>query len=131
MAEPVFEPKDVLLTNLIWSLGDIMYILMDDNLESLRKKRLHLRHATKHRFGQALEQYSKSKELFLKFTQDIRELNPDQVEQFVQDSDLIRNFLLLLTDKLIGRPKNIKKAWEYLHSLESDNVLQIPKELEL
>lgn len=126
-----FEPKEILLTNLLWLLGDVMQILMSDNLEALKAKKLTLRHETKYRYGQMLEVQEKARKAFLRFTKDVAELREEQIHQYISDSDLMRNFILLLSDKLIGRPENIKKAWEYLYDLPSENVFELDRELDL
>lgn len=126
-----FEPKEILLTNLLWLLGDVMQILMSDNLEALKAKRLTLRHETKYRYNQMLEVQEKARKAFLRFTKDIAELNDEQIYQYISDSELMRNFILLLSDKLIGRPDNVKKAWEYLYDLPSENAFELDRELEL
>lgn len=126
-----FEPKEILLTNLLWLLGDVMQILMSDNLETLKAKSLTLRHETKYRYNQMLEVQEKARKAFLRFTKDVAELKDEQIYQYISDSELMRNFILLLSDKLIGRPDNVKKAWEYLYDLPSENVFELDRELDL
>lgn len=71
--------------------------------------------------------HNEAKKAYLNFTKDIEGLNPDEIDQFIQDSDVIRQFLLLITDKTLGRPENIDKAWELLYNLPSDNILELPE----
>lgn len=78
-----------------------------------------------------LEVQEKARKAFLCFTKDIAELNDEQIYQYISDSELMRNFILLLSDKLIGRPDNVKKAWEYLYDLPSENAFELDRELDL
>lgn len=75
--------------------------------------------------------HNEAKKAYLNFTKDIEGLNPDEIDQFIQDSDVIRQFLLLITDKTLGRPENIDKAWELLYNLPSDNILELPEKIQL
>ena len=78
-----------------------------------------------------LEVQEKARKAFLRFTKDVAELREEQIHQYISDSDLMRNFILLLSDKLIGRPENIKKACEYLYDLPSENVFELDRQLDL
>ena len=131
MSDVKFTPKEVRTTNLVWLLSDIMYVLMDDNLKTLKSKGLTLRHDTKYRYNKMLEAQEKAKQSFLRFSKDIMGLREDQIDQYEYDSDLMRSFILLLSDKLIGKPENIHKAWEFLFDLPSDNIFELDKELNL
>lgn len=123
--------KDRIITNLIFRLGDILYSLMYDNLEAMNKLGFDLKGQTKLRFQKMMVVHNEAKKAYLNFTKDIEGLTPDEIGQFIQDSDVIRQFILLITDKTLGRPENIEKAWDILYSLPSDNVLELPKNIEL
>lgn len=123
--------KDHIITNLIFRLGDILYSLMYDNLEAMNKLGFDLKGQTKLRFQRMMVAHNEAKKAYLNFTKDIEGLTPDEIDQFTQDSDVIRQFILLITDKTLGRPENIEKAWDILYSLPSDNVLELPKNIEL
>lgn len=123
--------KDRIITNIIFRLGDILYSLMYDNLESMNRKGFDLKGTTKLRFQKMMVAHNEAKKAYLNFTKDIEGLNPDEIDQFTQDSDVIRQFLLLITDKTLGKPENIDKAWELLYNLPSDNILELPEKIQL
>lgn len=131
MATPEISERDRIITNLIFRLGDILYYLMEETIASLEKDNLDLKGSTKQRFHEMILAQKKAKKAYLNFTEDIKGLTPDEIEQFVQDSDVIRQFLLLITDKTLGHPENIEKAWELLYSLPSENVLELPKNIDI
>lgn len=131
MEQNQIPEKDRIITNLIFRLGDILYSLMYENLEAMNKLGFDLKGQTKLRFQKMMVVHNEAKKAYLNFTKDIEGLTPDEIDQFTQDSDVIRQFILLITDKTLGRPENIEKAWDILYSLPSDNVLELPKNIEL
>mgnify|MGYP001258078875 FL=1 len=131
MEQNQIPEKDRIITNLIFRLGDILYSLMYENLEAMNKLGFDLKGQTKLRFQKLMVVHNEAKKAYLNFTKDIEGLTPDEIDQFTQDSDVIRQFILLITDKTLGRPENIEKAWDILYSLPSDNVLELPKNIEL
>lgn len=131
MEQNQIPEKDRIITNLIFRLGDILYSLMYENLEAMNKLGFDLLGQTKLRFQKMMVVHNEAKKAYLNFTKDIEGLTPDEIDQFTQDSDVIRQFILLITDKTLGRPENIEKAWDILYSLPSDNVLELPKNIEL
>lgn len=131
MEQNQIPEKDRIITNLIFRLGDILYSLMYENLEAMNKLGFDLKGQTKLRFQKMMVAHNEAKKAYLNFTKDIEGLTPDEIDQFTQDSDVIRQFILLITDKTLGRPENIEKAWDILYSLPSDNVLELPKNIEL
>ena len=131
MEQNQIPEKDRIITNLIFRLGDILYSLMYENLEAMNKLGFDLKGQTKLRFQKMMVGHNEAKKAYLNFTKDIEGLTPDEIDQFTQDSDVIRQFILLITDKTLGIPENIEKAWDILYSLPSDNVLELPKNIEL
>ena len=130
MEQNQIPEKDRIITNLIFRLGDILYSLMYENLEAMNKLGFDLKGQTKLRFQKMMVVHNEAKKAYLNFTKDIEGLTPDEIDQFTQDSDVIRQFILLITDKTLGRPENIEKASDILYSLPSDNVLELPKNIE-
>lgn len=123
-----FSDREQLITNLIFRLADVLYIILDDNLKEMHKKGLNLRHEAKYRFKKVIETSEASKKAYLTFTKDIQGLNDSQIEQFIIDSNILRQFILLLSDRIVGNKKNIQLAWDYLFSLPSNNILNINKD---
>ena len=123
-----FSDRGQLITNLIFRLADVLYIIQDDNLKEMHKKGLDLRHEAKYRFKKVIETSEASKKAYLTFTKDIQGLNDSQIEQFIIDSNILRQFILLLSDRIVGNKKNIHLAWDYLFSLPSNNILNINKD---
>lgn len=123
-----FSDREQLITNLIFRLADVLYIILDDNLKEMHKKGLDLRHEAKYRFKKVIETSEASKKAYLTFTKDIQRLNDSQIEQFIIDSNILRQFILLLSDRIVGNKKNIQLAWDYLFSLPSNNILNINKD---
>lgn len=123
-----FSDREQLITNLIFRLADVLYIILDDNLKEMHKKGLDLRHEARYRFKKVIETSEASKKAYLTFTKDIQGLNDSQIEQFIIDSNILRQFILLLSDRIVGNKKNIQLAWDYLFSLPSNNILNINKD---
>ena len=121
MEQNQIPEKDRIITNLIFRLGDILYSLMYENLEAMNKLGFDLKGQTKLRFQKMMVVHNEAKKAYLNFTKDIEGLTPDEIDQFTQDSDVIRQFILLITDKTL----------DILYSLPSDNVLELPKNIEL
>lgn len=131
-SEEILDKTEVMLTNLIWILGDVQYMLMKRNIEELRKKNLGLRHDTKYRFNQMVEAQDRAKKATARFTQDVLELSDGQLDQYYEDSNMMRNIILLAYDRLVGRPDNVQKAWEFLKDLSSyDTIPDIDELLKL
>lgn len=100
-----FSDREQLITNLIFRLADVLYIIQDDNLKEMHKKGLDLRHEAKYRFKKVIETSEASKKAYLTFTKDIQGLNDSQIEQFIIDSNILRQFILLLSDRIVGNKK--------------------------
>ena len=123
-----FSDREQLITNLIFRLADVLYIIQDDNLKEMHKKGLDLRHEAKYRFKKVIETSEASKKAYLTFTKDIQGLNDSQIEQFIIDSNILRQFILLLSDRIVGNKKIIKLSWDYLFYLPSNNIININKD---
>lgn len=123
--------RERIITNLVFRLGDVCYVLLSDINDTLRRKNLDLHRETKMRFNRMLEQQKLAEKSYLSFTSDIRKLDEDLLDQFINDADLLRQLILLLVDKSIGEEGNVTKIWDFLKTLKSDNKLVRPdQELE-
>lgn len=123
--------RERIITNLVFRLGDVCYVLLSDINYTLRRKNLDLHRETKMRFNRMLEQQKLAEKAYLSFTSDIRKLDEDLLDQFINDADLLRQLILLLVDKSIGEEGNLTKIWDFLKTLKSDNKLVRPdQELE-
>lgn len=131
-SEVRIDKTEAILTNLIWVLGDIQYILMNRNIAELRKKNLGLRRDTKYRFNQMVEAQDKAKKAIERFTRDVMELDTNQLYQYYEDSNMMRNMIILLYDRLVGNPENVQKVWEFLDNLApNDSIPDIEELLKL
>lgn len=101
-----FSKREEALTKLIFQLGDVLYVLMEENLRSMRSKGIDLKHDTKYRFNRLMETLEKSKVACTRFTNDIGVLDDKQVDQFFIDSDQLRELILLIFDRLMSNENN-------------------------
>lgn len=58
-----FSKREEALTKLIFQLADVLYVLMQENIKSMRSKGLDLKHDTKYRFIELLILLRKLKSL--------------------------------------------------------------------
>lgn len=116
-----FSKREEALTKLIFQLGDVLYVLMQENLKSMRSKGLDLKHDTKYRFNRLMETLEQSKVACTRFTRDIGALDDKQMDQFFIDSDQLRELILLISDRIMGNENNydtIKGMLKLLPSME-------------
>ena len=120
--KPVLDLHEAKLTNLIWTLGDIQYMLMEKNIETMKRKNMGLRHDTKYRFNQMIEAKVKAKQAYERFTRDVMGLSEGQLGQYYEDCNMLRKVILLTYEKLVGSNENVQKTWEFLNNLEAEPV---------
>lgn len=116
-----FSKREEALTKLIFQLGDVLYVLMQENLKSMKSKGLDLKHDTKYRFNRLMETLEQSKVACTRFTRDIGALDDKQMDQFFIDSDQLRELILLISDRIMGNENNydtIKGMLKLLPSME-------------
>lgn len=116
-----FSKREEALTKLIFQLGDVLYVLMQENLKSMKIKGLDLKHDTKYRFNRLMETLEQSKVACTRFTRDIGALDDKQMDQFFMDSDQLRELILLISDRIMGNENNydtIKGMLKLLPSME-------------
>lgn len=116
-----FSKREEALTKLIFQLGDVLYVLMQENLKSMRSKGLDLKHDTKYRFNRLMETLEQSKVACTRFTRDIGALDDKQMDQFFIDSDQLRELILSISDRIMGNENNydtIKGMLKLLPSME-------------
>lgn len=120
--KPVLDLHEAKLTNLIWVLGDIQYMLMEKNIETMKRKNMGLRHDTRYRFNQMIEAKVKAKLAYERFTRDVMGLSGDQLGQYYEDCNMLRKMILLTYEKLVGSNENVQKTWEFLNNLKAEPV---------
>lgn len=116
-----FSKREEALTKLIFQLGDVLYVLMQENLKSMKSKGLDLKHDTKYRFNRLMETLEQSKVACTRFTRDIGALDDKQMDQFFIDSDQLRELILIISDRIMGNENNydtIKGMLKLLPSME-------------
>lgn len=116
-----FSKREEATTKLIFQLSDVLYVLMQENLKSMRSKGLDLKHDTKYRFNRLMETLEQSKVACTRFTRDIGALDDKQMDQFFIDSDQLRELILLISDRIMGNENNydtIKGMLKLLPSME-------------
>lgn len=118
--DPVIQEAKI--TNIIWILADIQYLLMKKNMADMKKKGMGLKQDAKHRFNLMMEAQKKAKYQYTRFLEDILQLKDNQLDQFYEDSNMIRSFILLIYEKLVGNPDNVQKAWQLLNELPAEPV---------
>lgn len=112
-----FSAEEKLVTNLIFRLGDVLYVLMQDTLKEMNKKGIDLKHLTKYRFRVMYKSLAMARDACNRFSSDVGQLNPDQVDQFFTDSDQLRELILMITHKVTGNDNNYKALVKFLESL--------------
>lgn len=114
-----FSKREEALTKLIFQLGDILYVLMQENLKSMKSRGLDLKHDTKYRFNRLMETLEQSKVACTRFTKDLGALDDKQMDQFFIDSDQLRELILLISDRIMGNENNYDTIKGMLEPLPS------------
>lgn len=117
-----FSKREEALTKLIFQLGDVLYVLMQENLKSMKSKGLDLKHDTKYRFNRLMETLEQSKVACTRFTRDIGALDDKQMDQFFIDSDQLRELILLISDRIMGNENNYDVIKGCLNLLPSNGL---------
>lgn len=115
--------------NTIFRLGDALYDMMFENLQDLNAVGITLKGSTLFRFKQMMKTQKMAESAYLNFLKDSEELKVDEFDSFSMDGEILKKFIILLVDRIINNPKNMRKIWDYMQHLESQNILKPCKEL--
>ena len=124
-----FTPKQNLMINTIFCLGDALYDIMFENLQDLNAVGITLKGSTLFRFKQMMKTQKMAESAYLNFLKDSEELKVDEFDSFSMDGEILKKFIILLVDRIVNNPKNMRKIWDYMQHLESQNILKPCKEL--
>lgn len=116
-----FSKREETLTKLIFQLADVLYVLMQENIKSMRSKGLDLKHDTKDRFNRIIDTLKKAEIACSRLSRDVGALDDNQVDQFFIDCDKLRELILLISDRIMGNENNydtIKGMLKLLPSME-------------
>lgn len=116
-----FSKREETLTKLIFQLADVLYVLMQENIKSMRSKGLDLKHDTKYRFNRTIDTLKKAEIACSRLSRDVGALDDNQVDQFFIDCDKLRELILLISDRIMGNENNydtIKGMLKLLPSME-------------
>ena len=102
-------------------MADVLYVLMQENIKSMRSKGLDLKHDTKYRFNRIIDTLKKAEIACSRLSRDVGSLDDNQVDQFFIDCDKLRELILLISDRIMGNENNydtIKGMLKLLPSME-------------
>lgn len=117
-----FSKREEALTKLIFQLADVLYLLMQENIKSMRSKGLDLKHDTKYRFNRLMDTLKKAEIACSRLSRDVGALDDNQVDQFFIDSDQLRELILLISDRIMGNKNNYDTIKGCLNLLPSNGL---------
>ena len=117
-----FSKREETLTKLIFQLADVLYVLMQENIKSMRSKGLDLKNDTKYRFNRIIDTLKKAEIACSRLSRDVGSLDDNQVDQFFIDSDQLRELILLISDRIIGNENNYDAIKGCLNLLPSNGL---------
>lgn len=117
-----FSKREEALTKLIFQLADVLYVLMQENIKSMRSKGLDLKHDTKYRFNRIIDTLKKAEIACSRLSRDVEALDDNQVDQFFIDCDKLRELILLISDRIMGNYVNYDDIVEHIKSLPSMGI---------
>ena len=117
-----FSKREEATTKLIFQLSDVLYILMQENIKSMKSKNLDLKHDTKYRFNRIIDTLKQAEVACSRLTRDVEALDDNQVDQFFIDCDKLRELILLISDRIMGNYVNYENIVEHIKSLPSMGI---------
>lgn len=117
-----FSKREEATTKLIFQLSDVLYVLMQENIKSMKSKNLDLKHDTKYRFNRIIDTLKQAEVACSRLTRDVEALDDNQVDQFFIDCDKLRELILLISDRIMGNYVNYDDIVEYIKSLPSMGI---------
>lgn len=117
-----FSKREEATTKLIFQLSDVLYVLMQENIKSMKSKNLDLKHDTKYRFNRIIDTLKQAEVACSRLTRDVEALDDNQVDQFFIDCDKLRELILLISDRIMGNYVNYDNIVEHIKSLPSMGI---------
>lgn len=117
-----FSKREEATTKLIFQLSDVLYVLMQENIKSMKSKNLDLKHDTKYRFNRIIDTLKQAEVACSRLTRDVEALDDNQVDQFFMDCDKLRELILLISDRIMGNYVNYDDIVEHIKSLPSMGI---------
>lgn len=117
-----FSKREEATTKLIFQLSDVLYVLMQENIKSMKSKNLDLKHDTKYRFNRIIDTLKQAEVACSRLTRDVEALDDNQVDQFFIDCDKLRELILLISDRIMGNYVNYDDIVEHIKSLPSMGI---------
>lgn len=117
-----FSKREEATTKLIFQLSDVLYVLMQENIKSMKSKNLDLKHDTKYRFNRIIDTLKQAEVACSRLTRDVEALDDNQVDQFFIDCDKLRELILLISDRIMGNYVNYEDIVEHIKSLPSMGI---------
>ena len=117
-----FSKREETLTKLIFQLADVLYVLMQENIKSMRSKGLDLKHDNKYRFNRIIDTLKKAEIACSRLSRDVGALDDNQVDQFFIDCDKLRELILLISDRIMGNENNYDVIKGCLNLLPSNGL---------
>ena len=117
-----FSKREEATTKLIFQLSDVLYVLMQENIKSMKSKNLDLKHDTRYRFNRIIDTLKQAEVACSRLTRDVEALDDNQVDQFFIDCDKLRELILLISDRIMGNYINYDYIVEHIKSLPSMGI---------
>lgn len=117
-----FSKREEATTKLIFQLSDVLYVLMQENIKSMKSKNLDLKHDTKYHFNRIIDTLKQAEVACSRLTRDVEALDDNQVDQFFIDCDKLRELILLISDRIMGNYVNYDDIVEHIKSLPSMGI---------
>lgn len=117
-----FSKREEATTKLIFQLSGVLYVLMQENIKSMKSKNLDLKHDTKYRFNRIIDTLKQAEVACSRLTRDVEALDDNQVDQFFIDCDKLRELILLISDRIMGNYVNYEDIVEHIKSLPSMGI---------
>ena len=117
-----FSKREEATTKLIFQLSDVLYVLMQENIKSMKSRNLDLKHDTKYRFNRIIDILKQAEVACSRLTRDVEALDDNQVDQFFIDCDKLRELILLISDRIMGNYVNYDDIVEHIKSLPSMGI---------
>lgn len=117
-----FSKREEATTKLIFQLSDVLYVLMQENIKSMKSRNLDLKHDTKYRFNRIIDTLKQAEVACSRLTRDVEALDDNQVDQFFMDCDKLRELILLISDRIMGNYVNYDDIVEHIKSLPSMGI---------
>lgn len=117
-----FSKREEATTKLIFQLSDVLYVLMQENIKSMKSKNLDLKHDTKYRFNRIIDTLKQAEVACSRLTRDVEALDDNQVDQFFIDCDKLRELILLISDRIMGNENNYDVIKGCLNLLPSNGL---------